>query len=50
MCDLFYTLEYNVVNYADDNTPYAMENSTEEVIRQLENAQIHLLSGFLKIF
>ena len=50
MCDLFYTLEYNVVNYADDNTPYAMENSTEEVIRQLENAQIHLLSGFLKMF
>ena len=52
MCDLFYTLEYNVVNYADDNTPYAMENSTEEVIRQLEkytNSLIQWISqNFLK--
>ena len=53
MCDLFYTLEeYNVVNYVDDNTPYAMENSTEEVIRQLEkctNSLIQWISqNFLK--
>ena len=43
MCDLFYFLEEDVVNYAEDNTPYAMKNTTEEVITQLEKSTNSLL-------
>ena len=37
MCDLFlFIKDSDIVNYADDNTPYAFENTTEEVILNLE--------------
>ena len=50
MCDLFYTLDENVVNYADDNTPYAMRSTTEEVILQLEKCTNSLLQWISQNF
>ena len=52
MCDLFISKALDVVNYADDNTPYAIEYSTEGVIKNLENCTSSLLlwisQNFLK--
>ena len=53
MCDLFNFLDdYEVVNYTDDNTPYAMKNNIDEVIERLEKCTTLLLQwvsqNFLK--
>ena len=39
LIDLFmFTEQFDIVNYADDNTPYACEKSIEDVIVTLENS------------
>ena len=38
------------MNYADDNTPYAMKNTTEEVIKQLEKRTNSLLQWISQKF
>ena len=53
MCDLFiFIKDFEVVNYADDNTPYAFEDTTDGVIKNLESCTALLLqwisNNFLK--
>lgn len=54
MCDLFSVTEnYHIVNYADDNTPYACANNINIVLESLENCTLSLFKwisqNFLKI-
>ena len=54
LCDLFFITEnYYIVNYADDNTPYACENNINNVLESLENCALSLFKwisqNFLKI-
>ena len=47
MCDLFFIMnDTDFASYADDNTPYAIGNSTEEVIETLEKISRYLFKGF----
>ena len=47
LCDLSLIMEnIDIANFADDNTPYTTGNSTEEVIRKLENAAQTLFQCF----
>ena len=53
MCDLFnFTEDYDIINYADDNTPYACAESCEGVITNLkkctETLFIWIRQNFLK--
>ena len=47
LCDLFLIMEnHDIASYADDNTSYTTENSTEEVIQKLENAAKTFFQSF----
>ena len=48
LCDFFFFLENsNIVNYADDNTPYAMACDVESVVAKLER-EYNILFQWLK--
>ena len=42
LSDLFFPLDSDIANYADDNTPYATSNDIESVIKRLESDSIIL--------
>ena len=42
----FFTRETDIANYADDNTPYTIENNVDSVIKTLENDATILIKWF----
>ena len=42
----FFVNDTEITNYADDNTPYAIEDNTEKLIQTLEKETNILLSWF----
>ena len=48
LCDLFWTMrETDSASYADYNTPYALGDSIDDVIKSLEDDCINLFKWFL---
>ena len=48
LCDLFWIMcESDFSSYADDNTPYAFGDSTDDVIKSPEDDSINLFKWFL---
>ena len=48
LCDLFRIMcETDFASYADDNTPYALEDSINDVIKSLEDDSVNLFKWFL---
>ena len=48
LCDVFWIMrETDFVSYADDNSPYILGDSIDDVIKSLENHSINLLQWFL---
>lgn len=43
---LFLIIDINLINYADENTPYVATDKTEDVIRKLENDLIKFFKCF----
>ena len=51
MCDLFiFTGDYDIINYADDNTPYACAENCENVITNLKKCTETLFIWINRIF
>ena len=49
ICHLFFIKEDgDIVNYADDNTPYLRGKNVEEVLNSLENVSSNLFQWFTK--
>ena len=47
LCDMFlFCKDVNFASYADDNTPYRLGKTTEEVISQLEKSSISIFGWF----
>ena len=47
LCDLFFILnQYDIANYADDNTPYVSGSNIEEVAASLENVSEAIFQWF----
>ena len=47
LCDLFLAIpDIDIVSYADDNTPYSMGNSEDEVLNKIKNSTENLFSWF----
>ena len=44
--DIFYFVNGNIANYADDNTPYAIEKNVDSLIQILENNALELRTWF----
>ena len=48
LCDLFWIMcESDFSSYADDNTPYTLGDSTDDVIKSPEDDSINLFKWFL---
>ena len=48
LCDLFRIMgETDFASYADDNTPYVLGDSIDDVIKSLEDDSINLFKWFL---
>ena len=48
LCDLFWIMcETDFASQADDNTPYALGDSTDDIIKSLEDDSINLFKWFL---
>ena len=49
LCDVFWIMcETDFVSYADDNTPYVLGDSIDDVIKSLENHSINLFQWVLE--
>ena len=47
-CDLFWIMcETGFASYADDNTPYPLGDSIDDVIKSLEDDSVNLFKWFL---
>ena len=44
--DIFYFVDSDIANYADDNTPYAIENKVDTLIQILEKNALQLKGCF----
>ena len=48
LCDLFWIMcETDFASYADDNTPYALGDNIDDIIKSLEDDSINLFKWFL---
>ena len=47
LADLFFVINYiDIANYADDNTPYAIADNIDDIIKSLEEASTALFQWF----
>ena len=49
ICDMFYDIDdYDIVSYADDNTPYASKSNLDTLISKLEESTNNLFQWLRK--